>query len=86
MGLSDRDTVTALKAGILAYLANHPGAADNAVGIQRWWLPTAMANAVVADVEAALAEMVNEGSLKTRHLPDGNVIFIAENSDGEIRR
>jgi hypothetical protein len=74
----DHYTMAALKSGILAYLASHPSAADNAVGIQRWWLPVEMANATVAEVEAALAEMVNEGSLKTRRLPDGNVIFTAE--------
>jgi len=50
-----RDAVGPLEDAIRAYVSAHPGAADNAAGIQKWWLPPDMANGPKADVEAALA-------------------------------
>jgi hypothetical protein len=64
-----------LRQAIQAYLDAHPGAADNAVGIKRWWLPPGVANVALSDVAVVLAAMVAEGFLQTQQLPGGHVIF-----------
>jgi hypothetical protein len=64
-----------LRQAIQAYLEAHPSAADNAVGIKRWWLPPSAANGALSDVAVVLAAMVAEGFLQTQQLPGGHVIF-----------
>jgi hypothetical protein len=66
---------TDIMAAIVAYLRTHPGAADNATGIQRWWLPAKLANVSSTEVAASLAALVGEGRLETQRLPGGHVIF-----------
>ncbi len=69
--------VTEVETAILAYLAAHPDAADNALGVQQWWLPRRFADVSLRDVETALAAMTEQGSLTEIRLPDGSVIFAA---------
>ena len=77
---------TDVETAILAYLAAHPDAADNAVGVQQWWLPRRLVDASLHDVETALAAMTEQGRLTEIRLPDGSVIFAAghakERNDG----
>lgn len=43
------------------YLLQHPRAADTAAGIQRWWLLPSFGELSLATVEAALAQLEEEG-------------------------
>lgn len=71
------DSTLALAAEVLRYLAQHPGAADTAEGILRWWLPQSMAVYGRPEVEAALEQLVQDGALERRPLPDGRVLYAA---------
>jgi Fe2+ or Zn2+ uptake regulation protein len=71
------DSTLALAAELLRYLAQHPGAADTAEGILRWWLPQSMAAHGLPEVEAALEQLVQDGALERRRLPDGRVLYAA---------
>ena len=81
-----RGTVSLLEDAIRAYVLAHPGAADNAAGIQKWWLPPNMVNGPTADVEAALAALHVAGVLSELRLPDGNVVYSAAQGPGKLRR
>jgi len=70
---------------IRAYVLAHPGAADNAAGIQKWWLPPDLANRPTADVEAALEALRVAGVLSETRLPDGNVVYSAAQGPGKLR-
>jgi hypothetical protein len=69
------DNRAAVGAAIIAYIKAHPDAADNAIGIKRWWLPRHLANVSAADVATVLAALVADGLLQTQRLPGGHVIF-----------
>ena len=43
------------------YLLQHPRAADTAAGIPRWWLLPSFGELSLATVEAALAQLEEEG-------------------------
>jgi len=45
------------------YLLQHPRAADTAAGIQRWWLLPSFGELSLATVEAALAQLEEEGAV-----------------------
>lgn len=67
-----------VETAILVYLAAHPDAADNALGVQQWWLPRRFADVSLRDVETALAAMTEQGSLTEIRLPlNCSVIFAA---------
>ena len=68
-----RDKVPAIADRIERYCAEHPGAADSAEGVQRWWLSGC--NVLVEEVQAALDELVARGSLSRRVLGDGTVVY-----------
>ena len=67
--------VRRVQAAIHAYLNLHPGAADNAEGIQKWWLPPSMAATALADVQEALTALHDAGVLSELRLPDGSVLY-----------
>ena len=56
---------------ILTYLRAHPGAADTADGIAEWWL----GGAPLADVQAALDELVTAGEVRCIGLVDGTTLY-----------
>jgi hypothetical protein len=66
-----RDIVRALR----GYLERRPDAADSIDGIQRWWLPTALHDESPVLLEAAIAELVDEGRLRRVVQEDGRVIY-----------
>ena len=82
MPSGDRGAVELVEDAIRAYVLAHPGAADNAAGIQKWWLPPDLANGPTADVEAALAELRVAGVLSELPMPDGNVVYSAAHWPG----
>ena len=53
--------VAAVALAIRLYLDEHPRAADTAAGIQRWWLLPSFGELSLATVEAALAQLEEEG-------------------------
>jgi len=65
---------------ILEYLVNHPQAADSVDGVSRWWLARNGAAPPQADVERALATLVERGLLRRVELPDGTVLYCCEPS------
>ena len=65
------------RAEVLRYISRHPGAADTAEGIERWWLPDGIAAHRAAELEAALERLVRDGVLARRRLPDGRVLYAA---------
>jgi hypothetical protein len=67
--------VAELETAIRNYLAAHPGAADSAAGIQRWWLPHALSGRPLAELERVLAQMAASGKVSEIRLPDGTVMF-----------
>lgn len=70
----------ALVDAILAYLSNHPQAADSADGVTRWWLARDGSAPSPSDVEEALATMVERGLLRRVELPDGTVLYSCDGS------
>jgi Fe2+ or Zn2+ uptake regulation protein len=68
----------ALVDAILEYLVNHPQAADSVDGVTRWWLARNGSAPARAEVERALATLVERGLLRRVELPDGTVLYCCE--------
>ena len=60
---------------VLAYLEDHPGAADSADAIQQWWLLERMAYLSRTKVQNALDQLVADNRVEQRVLPDGRKIY-----------
>lgn len=60
---------------VLAYLVEHPQAQDTLEGIVEWWLLEQRIREAVADVEAALNELVAKGFLVARQCGDGRTYY-----------
>lgn len=58
---------------IEAYLAGHPGAADNEHGIAAWWLPGLGFDVPVEQVRQALDALVQRGVVTVVALPGGSI-------------
>jgi hypothetical protein len=74
---ADGDAVRAMVAEIERYLEAHPGAADTAEGIQRWWLSRQLADEPVAMLTDALDVLVAKGVIASTTLPDGRTLYAA---------
>lgn len=64
---------------LLAYLQQHPQAADTLRGIANWWLPLQRYENGCRQVEYALAELVAAGVLCREPLPDGEMLYTLNN-------
>lgn len=62
---------------IEAYLAGHPGAADNEHGIATWWLPGMGIDATAAQVLDALDVLLQRGLVVVVALPGGSIFRAA---------
>jgi len=71
----DEDAVATIADVIRCYSDAHPGAADSADGIQRWWLMPLLHDEPPALVERALERLVAEGAMRRAVLEDGRVIY-----------
>ena len=60
---------------ILDYLAENPGAQDTLRGVVEWWLLKQKIEQTMADVEAALRNLVAKGKLRSWTGPDGSVHY-----------
>jgi hypothetical protein len=67
------DRVSTAKAAILRHLKLHPRACDSVVGIQSWWLADYELEEI--DVLAAVEQLVREGQMDMRRLPDGSKVY-----------
>lgn len=78
-----RDDQSDLAAELLAYLRDHPEAADTADGITQWWIHRQRLAVVRAAVEAALEELVESGHLVRRTTAGGHVVYCTRPTDEE---
>jgi hypothetical protein len=77
--MSDREDsdVGAIENEIGRYLLAHPGAADTAEGIRRWWLPESLAEKPAGRIREALDRLVERRTLVRVGLPDGRTLYAA---------
>jgi hypothetical protein len=72
---------------ILAYLVQHPQAQDTMEGIVEWWLLERRIRYAIADVEAALRELVGKDFLVVRQFSEGRMYYrLNREKEREIRR
>lgn len=60
---------------VLAYLLQHPNAADTARGIAHWWLPRRSSADSPAAIDRALERLVAAGRLRAVKLPNGETLY-----------
>lgn len=60
---------------VLAYLAQHPDAADTLDGVVNWWLPKQRYETERRRIAEALDHLVERGQLCCGHLPGGTVLY-----------
>jgi hypothetical protein len=65
----------ALGVEVVRYLLRRPDATDTVQGIARWWLSGRFANRGIAEVEAALSDLVADGLVLTRRHGDGQLHY-----------
>ncbi len=83
MTTDDRDKSCAqfeIEDAVLSYLDRHPLAADTLEGIASWWLPQQRYVTAQARIEAVLQQLVLQGELRVRTLPNGTALY-ARNSE-----
>lgn len=76
-GLADGETE--IEMVLLAYLQQHPQAADTLRGIANWWLPLQRYENGRQQVERALTGLVVAGVLCRETLPDGEMLYTLNN-------
>lgn len=70
-------TLQAACNAIVAYLVQHPCAADNEHGIAQWWLPDMGVDVPLTVVRQALQGLLQRQVVISTILPDGSEIFRA---------
>jgi hypothetical protein len=60
---------------VLRYVHKYPLAADTVEGVVTRWLPRAGFECAPDHIDQVLEEMVADGLLQTRLLPDGKILF-----------
>jgi hypothetical protein len=73
-----------VECAVLAYLAQHPDAADTLEGIVSWWLPTQRYETERQYIEKALDLMVERGLLCRDRLPGGTVLYALKHIDHSL--
>ena len=63
--MSFPDDELALEKAILAYLAEHPQAADTLVGIAEWWLNEYQGHVDLSTTQRVLDRLTKQGVLET---------------------
>ena len=62
---------------IVRYIAAHPHAADTLNGIRDWWVAPDLPDAVRGDVQEAVDQLVERGTLGKSDLPEGTLFYAA---------
>jgi hypothetical protein len=70
-----------VECAVLAYLAQHPDAADTLDGIVSWWLPKQRYETERQRIEKALNLMVERGQLCCDRLPGGTALYALNHAD-----
>jgi hypothetical protein len=70
-----RETMSQSAEEIRRYVLAHPEASDNLLGVVTFWLERDPSVANLANVEAALAWLVDERLIESRTMPDGGVLY-----------
>ncbi|MET3653940.1 hypothetical protein [Dyella japonica] len=65
---------------VLAYLHQHPDAADTLDGIVSWWLPQQRYETERQRIEQVLRALVERGQLRRDNLPGGAVLYALNRS------
>src|SRR5262249_44199861 len=77
---------TQIAKDVLSYLVEHPQAQDTLEGITHWWLLEQEILQRTAEVQSALAELVEKGLVMERRGEDGRVHYrINQEKSEEIR-
>ena len=72
---------------VLAYLVQHPQARDTVEGIVEWWLLEQRIRSAVAEVEAALNDLVTKEFVVARECQDGRTYYGLNRAKArEVRR
>lgn len=71
-----------LRDRIANVVAANPHLADTADGIVQWWLPSTGFEGAIDLIQDVLDELVAEGVLATRRMPDGGVVYGAVGAVG----
>ena len=72
MAAGDQDEI---ERSVLAYLHQHPQAADTLRGIVHWWLPQQRYESACQQIEQVLSGLVARGVLRRDPLPDGDALY-----------
>ena len=72
---NEADMVPMIARAIHRYVKTYPDAADTIEGIHGWWLGPPLSEEPEAYVEAAVAILVANGTLRQTSMEDGRVIF-----------
>ncbi|GAA0710443.1 hypothetical protein FHW84_004332 [Dyella sp. SG562] len=70
-----------VEGAVLAYLTQHPDAADTLDGIVSWWLPQQRYVTERRRIEQALSHLVERGQLRRDRLPGGAVLYALNRAD-----
>jgi len=62
----------------LAYLVEHPAAADSVIGVRQWWLAGRFAEMSDTDVRRTLDALVAAGKMKRFRVGDGTDVYSAQ--------
>jgi hypothetical protein len=72
---------------VLDYLVQHPQARDTMEGIVEWWLLEQRIRSAIAEVEAALRDLVSRDFVIARECQDGHTYYgLNRAKEREIRR
>jgi len=84
--MSSQEGVVELIADAIArYLQQHPDAADNVVGIQRWWLEPELAAVHMDYVQAALDQLQSAEVVVETNVKGGLVVYSSKRSKSRPR-
>ena len=64
-----------IERSVLAYLHQHPQAADTLRGIVHWWLPQQRYESGCQRIEQVLSDLVARGVLRRDPLPHGDALY-----------
>ena len=70
-----------VEGAVLAYLTQHPDAADTLDGIVSWWLPLQRYETERRRIENALGHLVERGQLRCDRLPGGATLYALNHAD-----
>jgi hypothetical protein len=75
--------IRAVADALRAYIAANPRSSDSLYGIRRWWLGAIGMEVSTQLAAAALEQLIDEGVMARRTLPDGRLLYAATLSPPE---